>query len=715
MATKTVNYTSLTNSRTPKSGWMTIGVSSGGTNQNAQATFPALGVTGTIHSVKLYYSWNNSTAGEGFKASATHKATISGNVETYSISGASGSGNVDLTGYSNVASFVVDLRSHTTTSSTSKGYSKNVYIVVNYTPEPTPTTPTTGTLKINTFTADSQTFVWSASTDGIFASNEIMYEFAISLDNGSTWGATFNVAAGTITQAVNFRTYLTLEAAQYYLNTTVKFRVRAKTPLWEGSHYYSDWASFTSLSSSSVFSIDYRITPTAPTLSVDDNEPYEGELITFTCGRPASYNTHDDDGLTNVLNYYVETSTGTALDNDTADVTNATKDVEYTVGNLTSGTSDLSTNARAYCVDTGGQTGTTSANLPITFKRYRAPAVSIGDIDRGELTASVSITIQDTGFATPQANTQIRKIQYKLDAGAWTEATLGSWSGLSNSFTISSLVAKTRYALQVRAVNVEPVAGLGDKTGDAAEATVLEYMPTTFDFKDSVTGVSGMATQALIVHEDDFTVAVDAGCAYVQKDLDVDGVLTVGDGLDVTGDSSIEGRVDVNEGSIWLNVTGADTDVVVNGDAGRTRALRFFTAGEQRWTLGATNDAESGSNAGSNFGVLRYDDDGNYINAPFVIRRNTGNVEINGVTVEKIAHGKVSITPTANSPSYVTIDYSSTGFTATPDIFVTANTSLPGSTVQEVSYGSPTKDGARIYIYRTNTTTTSVSWLAIGV
>jgi hypothetical protein len=38
---------------------MTIGYSSGGTNNDADVTFPALGVTGVISEVRLYYAWDN--------------------------------------------------------------------------------------------------------------------------------------------------------------------------------------------------------------------------------------------------------------------------------------------------------------------------------------------------------------------------------------------------------------------------------------------------------------------------------------------------------------------------------------------------------------------------------------------------------------------------------------------------------------------------------
>lgn len=115
---------------------MTIGMASGGTNQNAQLTFPALNVGGAITKVELYVEWDNSSAGEGFSASATHRAAIGANVYTYGVTGSSGSATCELVaGWSTSSSFVVDLRSSSTSTSTSKGYRRaGCYLIVTYTP-----------------------------------------------------------------------------------------------------------------------------------------------------------------------------------------------------------------------------------------------------------------------------------------------------------------------------------------------------------------------------------------------------------------------------------------------------------------------------------------------------------------------------------------------------------------------------------------------------
>jgi len=50
------------------------------------------------------------------------------------------------------------------------------------------------------------------------------------------------------------------------------------------------------------------------------------------------------------------------------------------------------------------------------------------------------------------------------------------------------------------------------------------------------------------------------------------------------------------------------SDLQLNNSAGTTRTLFFRTGGSTRWTLQASSEAESGSDAGSNFHLRRYSD-----------------------------------------------------------------------------------------------------------
>ncbi|MEN5176740.1 gp53-like domain-containing protein [Brevundimonas diminuta] len=62
----------------------------------------------------------------------------------------------------------------------------------------------------------------------------------------------------------------------------------------------------------------------------------------------------------------------------------------------------------------------------------------------------------------------------------------------------------------------------------------------------------------------------------------------------------------------------------IDSAAGQNRDLRFNTDGVTRWSVRATSAAEAGANAGSNFEILRYADNGSVIAAALSIDRQTG-------------------------------------------------------------------------------------------
>lgn len=72
--------------------------------------------------------------------------------------------------------------------------------------------------------------------------------------------------------------------------------------------------------------------------------------------------------------------------------------------------------------------------------------------------------------------------------------------------------------------------------------------------------------------------------------------------------------------------------------------------------------------------------------------------------------GYVSITPVANTPTKIHI---STSFSGTPRICVTANSTVIGTTVKGASIANQNSTGFDIYINRSNTTATSVNWIAV--
>jgi len=90
-----------------------------------------------------------------------------------------------------------------------------------------------------------------------------------------------------------------------------------------------------------------------------------------------------------------------------------------------------------------------------------------------------------------------------------------------------------------------------------------------------------------------------------------------------------------NNGAFFVNA-GGGSGITINGAAGGNRILRFHTgdisSNSIRWGLAANATTEGGSDAGSDFGIYRYDDAGTYISEALTIERSTGNVGLNCAT-----------------------------------------------------------------------------------
>ena len=72
--------------------------------------------------------------------------------------------------------------------------------------------------------------------------------------------------------------------------------------------------------------------------------------------------------------------------------------------------------------------------------------------------------------------------------------------------------------------------------------------------------------------------------------------------------------------------------LLLNGAAASARRITWQTANSQRFTLGISTAAESGSNVGGDLNIVRYDDSGASLGAAFSITRSTGQTNSGGGT-----------------------------------------------------------------------------------
>jgi hypothetical protein len=74
-------------------------------------------------------------------------------------------------------------------------------------------------------------------------------------------------------------------------------------------------------------------------------------------------------------------------------------------------------------------------------------------------------------------------------------------------------------------------------------------------------------------------------------------------------------------------------EVIVNGSNQTFKFLAFNTDSFSRWHIGATDDNESGANAGSDFFIHRFSDTGAFLSWVIQIKRDTGIISVVGLPV----------------------------------------------------------------------------------
>lgn len=100
-------------------------------------------------------------------------------------------------------------------------------------------------------------------------------------------------------------------------------------------------------------------------------------------------------------------------------------------------------------------------------------------------------------------------------------------------------------------------------------------------------------------------------------------------------------------------------DVTINNAAGTSRGLQIESSGSRRWRLEASNEPETGSDAGSNLLFNRYSDANAFLGAALKIKRDDGSIEIFGftdVTGNSIINSKTAVVTTFKVSETTSID-----------------------------------------------------------
>lgn len=205
------------------------------------------------------------------------------------------------------------------------------------------------------------------------------------------------------------------------------------------------------------------------------------------------------------------------------------------------------------------------------------------------------------------------------------------------------------------------------------------------------------STYALISSFDNFTTPASSAGILLRTTADSNSVYSL---VAMDEQTATFGRWEYNSG---------DTFYYAKGGYSKAESAQIRTA----WFSGFGGDfggsflaqearAEVGwfGPTAADWNYMHFDDDG--------ITRHYGIFSPQSMTA-----GFATITPVANTPTSLTL----TGFNVTGNNFygfVTAQTSVIGSTVQGVAHTAVSGTSITLWVYRTNTTNTNLDWMIIG-
>ena len=381
----------------------------------------------------------------------------------------------------------------------------------------------------------------------------------------------------------------------------------------------------------------------------------------------------------------------------------------------------LSSTIKSYKTTIQGANFTAASFTSGVLTKSGTSTVTITVTDSRGRTASTTRSITVTAYAAPKITTF--KGFRCLSNG--TENYEGTYLNSAVNFTVSSVGSKNTasYSLEYKLKNTETWTALKSGTGYTLNQNIISgsgfmSVDNSYDVRLSVT--------------DFFTTVrstIEIPTAFTLLDFNSSGkgvafgkVSEVADGMEIDLPMSINKYIYMGgikksnlEKDIYFQTSedatnvhncklyGASGDSVTSigcWDTARAHGIWRYLTGTQNLVFDA-NVKVTRANGGDEFITTK----------PVTHGSRTGRVQFsNGLLIQ---WGVESITPVANTPTGKAVTFP-VAYTSIPMVLTTAITTVPGTTVLGNASADITVTGFDAYVVRTNTTNTSVGWIAIG-
>ncbi len=359
----------------------------------------------------------------------------------------------------------------------------------------------------------------------------------------------------------------------------------------------------------------------------------------------------------------------------------------FTTSALTSsGTLTIATTV----TDSRGRTATKESTVSVLA--YTAPKISnftavrangLGSADENGTMALARIKFAISALNDKNAKSYV--VEYKpKSSDTWTEAEAGSvYSYDSNMLLNINLDTDTSYDLRL---------SVADYFGTSV---AVSEVATAFTLLDYNASGKGLAFGKVSEIPDQMEIDMDMD---IYKNIFMGGLKRSNDEKNMYFQTT-EDAAYIHNCKLY-GANGASVTSIGCWDSERAHGIWRYLSSTQNFVFDA-NVKVTRANGGDEF----------VTSDPVAHGNRTGRVHFsNGLLIQ---WGNVTITPVANTPTAEVVSFD-VSYTDAPVVFVTAYTTVPGTSVSGVASANITTTGFNAYVTRNGATNTGVMWVAIG-